>query len=74
MEPRWWRRSLAAGCLVLLLGCWGPEEAVAAVSVGHPPCSPQTLPGGAEPRGWSSSPFNSGVAALGLRGRPGRGP
>lgn len=52
MEPRWRSRSLAAGCLVLLLlGCWGPEEAVAAVSAGRPPCSPQALPGAAVPVG-----------------------
>lgn len=77
MEPRWRSRSLAAGCLLLLLGCWGPEEAVAAVSAERPPCSPQALPGAAVPAGrggsakprgelWSS--FKSGVAEGGLPG------
>lgn len=60
MEPRLWSCSLAAGCL-LLLGCWGPEEAVAAVSVGRPPCSLQA-------RRELLSRFKHGVAEGGLPG------
>lgn len=50
MEPRRSSLNLAAGCLVLLLGCWGPQEVAAAVSAGRPPCSPRvprSLPGAA---------------------------
>lgn len=39
MERRWRSRSPAVGCVVLLLllllGCWGPREAAAAVSAGR---------------------------------------
>lgn len=78
MEPQWRSCSLAAGCLVLLLGCWGPKEAVAAVSAERPPCSLQALPtatvaagrGGssAEPRGDLLIPFKTGLAEGGLPG------
>lgn len=84
MEPRWWSRSLVAGCLVLLLGCWRPEEAAAAVSVGRSPCF-QALPSGAVPAGRGGGaepslggklliPFSSGAAEGGLlAGRAGVG-
>lgn len=67
MEPRWRSRSLAAGCLVLLLGCWGPEEAVAAVSAGRPPCSPQALPGAAVPAGRGGNAEPGGGRGGGFR-------
>ena len=55
MERRWRSRSPVVGCVVLLLllGCWGPREAAAAVSAERAPPSPFGVPraGGLPGRG-----------------------